>query len=295
MISYNKEYFKNNMYFFLKDRGDKISLYYSVADTLLESRKKDEKKEFNKKDEKKLKSIIHKFLNSTKKISKKQIDKELNDVDAEGEMNELIDTDGTFLNSKIPFLDMKQHPRKTMDQTVTMSRVTNDPVTRGYRVYWGESEDEEGNVVSEIDISGTFGGEETQDLNGPETFQKFFKDFELPAEEAAKRTRQQGKEPDARKHKKKLRRVPKEIKNKKNYIDTLTLVERRKLEEERKEKMRKMVEDILAKKSGDDSDVVKKDNPVSKILMNNLKAIKKLAEREGISLNQLMKILKNGE
>ena len=104
MISYNKEYFKNNMYFFLKDRGDKISLYYSVADTLLESRKKDEKKEFNKKDEKKLKSIIHKFLNSTKKISKKQIDKELNDVDADGEMNELIDTDGTFLNSKIPFL-----------------------------------------------------------------------------------------------------------------------------------------------------------------------------------------------
>ena len=43
------------------------------------------------------------------------------------------------------------------------------------------------------------------------------------------------------------------------------------------------------------NDVVKKDNPVSKILMNNLKAIKKLAEREGISLNQLMKILKNGE
>ena len=29
--------------------------------------------------------------------------------------------------------------------------------------------------------------------------------------------------------------------------------------------------------------------------MNNLKAIKKLADREGISLNQLMKILKNGE
>ena len=56
-----------------------------------------------------------------------------------------------------------------------------------------------------------------------------------------------------------------------------------------------MVEHILAKKSGDDSDVVKKDNPVSKILMNNLKAIKKLADREGISLNQLMKILKNGE
>ena len=44
MISYNKEYFKNNMYFFLKDRGDKISLYYSIADNLVESRKKMKKK-----------------------------------------------------------------------------------------------------------------------------------------------------------------------------------------------------------------------------------------------------------
>jgi hypothetical protein len=53
----------------------------------------------------------------------------------------------------------------------------------------------------------------------------------LSAEEAAERTRQQGKEPDPREHKKKLKRVPKKIRNKKNYIDTLTLVERRKIEE----------------------------------------------------------------
>ena len=37
MINYNTEYFKNNLYFFIKDRGDKISLYYSVAETLTES------------------------------------------------------------------------------------------------------------------------------------------------------------------------------------------------------------------------------------------------------------------
>ena len=59
--------------------------------------------------------------------------------------------------------------------------------------------------------------------------------------------------------------------------------------------MVKMVEDIITKKSKDDSEVVGKDSSLSKILMNNLKSIKKLAEKEGISLSQLMKSLKNHE
>lgn len=280
MINYNKEYFKNNMYFFLKDRGDKISLYYSVADSLLESRKKDEKKEFKKKDEKKLKTIIHKFLNSTKKLSKNQIDKELDKVENDGEMNELIDVDGTFLNSKIPFLDMKQHPRKTMDQTVSMSRVTNDPVTRGYRVYWGEGEDKDGDVVSEVDYSDAFGYEETKDKDYKQTVRILKK---MGSDNAEERAQEMGKSP-------KLDR-----KKKKGAFVRQRLSEKDSIEEQQRKAMMKMVEDILTKKSGDDSDVVRKDNPVSKILMNNLKAIKKLAEREGISLNQLMKILKNGE
>ena len=58
MVIFNKEYFKNNLYFFLKDKGDKIHLYYSISDTLSESRKKDEKKEFLKKNEIKLKKLI---------------------------------------------------------------------------------------------------------------------------------------------------------------------------------------------------------------------------------------------
>ena len=164
-----------------------------------------------------------------------------------------------------------------------------------YRVYWGESEDEEGNVVSEIDLSDTFGGPETQDLNGPKTFEKFFNEFELPAEEAAERTRQQGKEPDPREHKKKLKRVPKNIKKKKNYIDTFTLVERRKLEEGRKEKMRKMVEDMVLGKKSKDTEINKKGSAMSKLLTKNLESIKKIAEKEGISVTELIKILKKGE
>jgi hypothetical protein len=73
------------------------------------------------------------------------------------------------------------------------------------------------------------------------------------------------------------------------------IVEKEKLSEVQKKKMVKMVEDIITKKSKDDSEVVGKDSSLSKILMNNLKSIKKLAEKEGISLSQLMKALKNHE
>jgi hypothetical protein len=58
MINYNTEYFNEGRYFFLKDRGDTISLYYAIAETLTESRKKDEKKVFDKKHEKKLKNMV---------------------------------------------------------------------------------------------------------------------------------------------------------------------------------------------------------------------------------------------
>ena len=59
MISYNTEYFGNNCYFYLRDRGDKISLYYSVSETLAESRKNDERQDFDKSSSKNVKSIIN--------------------------------------------------------------------------------------------------------------------------------------------------------------------------------------------------------------------------------------------
>ena len=275
MINYNTEYFKNNLYFFIKDRGDKISLYYSVAETLTESRKKDVKKEFKKKDEKKIKSIVQKFLNSKEKVSKKDIDSELKNID--GEIDEFVDSDGTMLNSKVPFLNMTLHPRKTTDQTVAMSRVTNDPVTRGYRVYWGESEDEQENVVSEVDYSDAFGYEETENKDYKDTVNTL---KQMGVENPVERAKQFGKLPKAKRKNGKLKQ---------------RLSEKETIEETQKRMAIKMVEDILTKKSKDESDVVKKDEGVSKILKNNLQSIKKLAEREGISINQLIKILKSGE
>jgi hypothetical protein len=277
----------------LKEGKETITLYFSVQNTLSEARKKDEKISFNKKDKKYVEKELTKIFQDKKAKSTEDVKKKLEKV--KSEIDELVDYDGTFLSSKIPILNPKLAPKGTTDQEVVQNRQTNNPVTRGYRVYWGESEDEEGNVVSEIDLSDTFGGPETQDLNGPETFNKFFKEFELPAEEAAERTRQQGKEPDQREHKKKLKRVPKKIRKKKNYIDTLTLVERRKIEEERKEKMRKMVEDMVLGKKSNDKEVNKKNSAMSKLLTKNLESIKKIAEKEGISVSELIKILKKGE
>ena len=290
---YRKEYYKHPYYFFLKEGRDSITLYYSVENTLLEARKKDEQIKFSKKDKKSVEKELTKIFQEKKIKDNKSLKKHLEKV--KSEFGEIVDYDGSFLSSKIPILNPKLSPKGTTDQEVVQNRQTNNPVTRGYRVYWGESEDEEGNVVSEVDLSDTFGGPETKDLNGPQTFKKFFKDFDLSPDEAAERTRQQGKEPDPKKHKKKLKRVPTKIKNKKNYIDTLTLVERRKLEEERKEKMRKMVEDMVLNKKSKDVEIKQKNNAMSKLLTKNLESIKKIADKEGISVSELIKILKKGE
>jgi hypothetical protein len=277
MISFNKEYFRNNCYFYLKDKGETFSLYYSVADTLVESRKKDEKKDFPKNKLKKVESLIKKYFTSKSKPSKKEVDKDLENV-GKSEIDELIDSDGTMLSSRVPFLNMYLHPKKTMDQTVVASRISNDPVTRGYRVYWGESEDEKDNVVSEIDYSDAFGYEETEYKDFNDTV-KTLKN--MGVDNAVERAKQFGKLPKQKRTKGKLKQ---------------RLVEKGSIEEEEKKMMSKMVEDILAKKSKDSSDVVSKnDDAVSKILMRNLKSIKKIAEKEGVSINKLINILKSDE
>jgi hypothetical protein len=75
------------------------------------------------------------------------------------------------------------------------------------------------------------------------------------------------------------------------------LSEKDSIDEERKEKMKKMVEDILTKKYGGDGDVIKKedDKNISKFLLKNLKSIKKLAKKEGFDLIKLIKKLNSDE
>lgn len=276
MINFNTEYYSNNYYFFLKERADKISLYYSIADTLTESRKNDERIDFDKKDSKKVKNIVGNVLKSKTKVSKNALTKKLKSIKPKKEIDELVDSDGTMLSSKIPFLNQTLTPHKTTDQTVAMARITNDPVTRGYRVYYGESEEGSEEVINEVDYSEAFGYEETKDMDYDDTVKTL---EEMGVENAIERAKQFGKLPKEEIENGELRQ---------------RLSEKDSIEEQQRKKMIKMVEDMLTKKSSNNSDVVK-DKGISKILLKNIQSIKKIADKEGISINMLIKALKSNE
>jgi hypothetical protein len=253
-----------------------MSLYYNVADTLTESRKSDDKIDFDKKDEKKVKGLVSSALKTKSKITKKTLDKKLKGIKSKEEIDELVDEDGGFLGSRIPVINHALSPKKTTDQTVAMSRTTNDPVTRGYRVYYGESIEGSDEVINEVDYSEAFGYEETKDMDFKNTVKTL---KEMGVENAVERAKEFGKLPKAKKHKGELKQ---------------RLSEKESIEEHQKNMMKKMVEDILTKKSKDESDVIK-NTGVSKILKKNLKSIKNIADKEGISINMLIKALKSSD
>jgi hypothetical protein len=271
MIKVDQEIFSSPYYFFLRDKGKEYNLYFSVEETLSEARKKDEMIKVPKDKVEKVKKYLEFLLKSKKKKSTKEVG---------GEIDELVNLDGALSNSKIPILDPKLHPKKTMDQTVAASRITNDPISRGYRTYYGESVEE----MSEIDMSGAFGYEETEDMDGKETFDYLVKNMEMEPDEAKERTKQQGKDPSGKKDKKS------KFYNDKNFITRATLSEIQKM------KAIKMVEDILMnKKNSDGSEVGKKDSSeekeVSTTLKRNIKSLIKQAEKQGLSKKDIIKLL----
>ena len=287
----NKEYLFGSYYFYLSETKDKINLYFSVSNTLSEARKKDEVVSFDKKNKKNLERFISKITKDKKIKSTSELKKHIED--SKEELEEIVDSDGTFLNSKIPILNPKLSPKGTTDQEIVQNRQPGNPIWRSmFGRYWGESENKDGNIVSEINLSGSFGHEETEDLNGPETF-KVYKDvLGMDPDEAAERTKQQGKTPSKKKHKERLKLVPKKIKDDPNFIDRMTLVEKEKIEEERKQKVLKMVEDVVVGKKNSDKEISKSKTTISSILKKNLESIKKVAEKEGMSMDELIKILK---
>jgi hypothetical protein len=276
MINTDKEFYSSPYYFFLRDKGKDYSLYFSAEETLVEARKKDEMVKVPKEKVKHVKAYLEKLLKSKKKKSTK---------DMKGEIEELVNLDGALSNSKIPILDPKLHPRKTMDQTVAAARITNDPISRGYRTYYGESVEEE---VSEIDMSKAFGYEETEDMDGKETFDYMVKKLDMDPDEAKDRTEQQGKDPSGKKDKKS------KFYKDKNFITRATL------SEIQKQKAIKMVEDILMKKKNSDNSEVgekkkeageeeKKELP--KVIKKNFDTLLKQIEKHGLSKKDIIKLL----
>ena len=269
MISIDKEFYSAPYYFFLRDKGKDFSLYFSIEQTLTEARKKDE---MIKVPKDKVKHVL-KYL---EKLMKTKSNKKTKDV--KGEIEELVGTDGSMTNSKIPILDPRLHPRKTMDQTVAASSITNDPISRGYRTYYGESVEE----MSEEDMSGAFGYEETKDLDGKETYQYFKDELEMEPDEAKDRTEQQGKDPSGKRDKKS------KYKNDPNFVS------RQILPEIQKQKAIKMLEDMLAKKrASSDGDISQREKEinVSPILKKNVKALKKQMDKHGLSKKDILRLL----
>jgi len=183
----------------------------------------------------------------------------------EGEIDELIDFDGTMLNSKVPILDPHVTPKKTTDQTVKASRTSQDPYALGFRRYVGEE-----------DLSKAFGWEETKDMGAEETIDYLEK--ELGVDNAEERALEMGKDPD--------------LEDKKNPGSDMRLRLQEKEKMFTKEEILKMKEDIFVNKNVD-NDIQPVGKTMSKIILRNLDALKKLAKKEGVSPSQLAKYLKD--
>ena len=197
------------------------------------------------------------------------------------ELEELVDFDGTMNNSKIPILDPRTTAPglSTMDKRVAAGHQTQDPLMRGYRVYYGES------VVREEDMEDAFGYEETKFMDAEDTIDYFIDELDFDPRDAEERASEMGKDPNLD--------DSSEYKKDKDFVMKGRLVEKEKTFT--KEDIQKMAEEIVIKKS-DDNEITKKElnnDNISPIIKRNIKALKNMASADGISLPQLVKMLKN--
>ena len=210
----------------------------------------------------------------------RQFEKHLNkETESKEEIDELIDYDGTMNNSKIPILDpMTTAPGlSTMDKRVASGHQTQDPLTRGYRVYYGES------VVREEDMEDAFGYDETKFMDAKETIEYFVDELDFSERDAEDRASEMGKDPELDDTSK--------FKKFKNFVMKGRLVEKER--SFTKEDVQKMAEEILIQKSDDLGITSKDDEDVSPIIKRNIKALKNMADAEGISIPKLIKMFKN--
>lgn len=295
MLKLNEEYFNEPYYFFLKDKGDSVAVYYSVSETLQESRKNDDVVEIEKGALEGIQKFIEKVLKSGKKITKDQIhtmldSKSIKKEKDNGELGELVNPDGSLVSSSIPILNQRNLAKKTMDQTVRMTKSNQFPFIR---IYYGESEEEKGQSINEVDQSESFGFEETEDAPTYDVANKILKkmDVEDPIERD-ERLKRFGFD----------RTLDKQLKREKKMGRCKNCFTKRRLSELEKEKMEKLLDEIILTKKSKDKEMVKKTKeekedkkPISKILIRNIEAIKRLADKEGIDINKLVKHLKQGE
>jgi hypothetical protein len=208
----------------------------------------------------------------------------------DGELDELVDASGSFIGSHYPILDQGLHPKKTMDQTVVATRQTNNPVVRGYRVYYGESEEEQ-DTLDEVKYKGSFAWDEVKDKPTYAAAEDEIEDLGITGEvDKEKRLAAFGFDPE----------LDKELKQDKKEGRCKKCFTKRRLSELQNQKMEKLIDEILLSKKQDSESIVKKqsetsDSPIEQILLRNLESVKRLADKEGLDINKLVKHLKSSE
>jgi len=293
MIKLNEEYFNSPYYFFCKDKGNKIAIYFSVSNTISESRKNDEVIVVDREIFKDIQKIISNILNSGKKLSKQYIHKLLSSKSksnnkSNGEIDELVNPDGSIIGSNIPILNQRNLAKKTMDQTVKMARSNQFPY---FRWYWNESkENNSDKLLDEVDQSETFGFEETEYVSTYDKADEIFKD-ELGVEddiERDERVKRLGFD----------RNLDKQLRNEKKRGKCKNCFTKRRLSEFVKQN----VDEMIFSKKAKEKEFVKKNklddsenSVMSRLLIRNIEAIKRLAEKENIKIEKLIKHLKQGE
>jgi hypothetical protein len=291
MIQLNEEYFQSPYYFYLKDKGDKIAVYYAVESTINESRKNDDVIVVDKEVFKDIQKVIDGILKSGKKLSKKYVHKLIDSKaksvhQPDGEIGELVNPDGSMIGSSIPILNQRNLAKKTMDQTVRMSRANTWPFIR---VYYGEGEENDGKLLDEVDQSESFGFEETEDAKTYGQASEILKDMGVEDPfERDERVKRLGFDPS----------LDKQLKSEKKRGKCRNCFTKRRLSELAKEK----VDEVIISKKNKDKEIVKKskedkdeNDVMSKLLIRNIEAIKRLAQKEDISIEKLVKHLKQGE
>ena len=74
-MHFDKEYFLNSYYFFMKERKNHIDLYFSINNTLTEARKNDEIIKFKKENKKEFEKLIKDLIKDKKPKTQSELKK----------------------------------------------------------------------------------------------------------------------------------------------------------------------------------------------------------------------------
>ena len=178
------------------------------------------------------------------------------------------------------------HPHKTLDQTTRMTRTSQWPFIR---VYYGESEEKEGQLLDEIDMEDAFAYEETEDDKTYDecmgTMEEMGIEYFLEKDERCKTFGFDKK-------------LDRELKQEKKQGKCKNCFTKRRLSELEEQKMESLIDEIILSKKNKEDDVISnktETNVLGKIIKRNLDSIRKIAEKENISLDKLVRYLKKGE